>query len=120
MKILITIPILVFAICSTSVCAQSGKSKIAKKPPPQQQILPQIVDFGNNKPSPSPFENNSEFGGKGPKGPPLGDDKGQNDGSGDNWRPPPIPPLKDDLSKVQNDGGNSDGWRPPPIPPLKN
>lgn len=82
-----------------SVIAQDlSKNKIKKSNVVKQQTMPVIVDFGDKKPEPKPVAK---------------------EGESDNWRPPPIPPLKDDASKIQSESG-SDGWRPPPIPPLKN
>lgn len=110
-----------FGISNSAIAHENPKNKIGKKAIVKQQTMPVIVDFGNNKPSPKPVTKDGESDNwRPPPIPPLKDaTKVQNEGSSDNWRPPPIPPLKDDASKIQSESG-SDGWRPPPIPPVKN
>ncbi len=45
----------------------------------------------------------------------------QDSGGAAEWRPPPIPPLRDAAcgQAASGDGQGQAEWRPPPIPPLK-
>lgn len=116
---------LIFALScglvNSAIAQDLSKNKIKKNNVVKQQTMPVIVDFGDKKPEPKPVTKEGESENwRPPPIPPLKDaSKVQSESGSENWRPPPIPPLKDDASKIQTESG-SDGWRPPPIPPLKN
>ena len=62
-------------------------------------------------------------GGPGRKGGPVvgPGPAAQDRGGAAEWRPPPIPPLRDAAcgQAASGDGQGQAEWRPPPIPPLK-
>lgn len=73
--------------------------------------------------APVPDQGPVMAGGPGRKGgPAVGPGPATQEGGGAaEWRPPPIPPLRDAAcgQAASGDGQGQAEWRPPPIPPLK-